>query len=304
MIVKKICPNKTIGRGGKNIDYIVIHWIGIGTLESANIRFQNASSKVSAHYGISNNTVYQWVEEKDTAYHAGVWDINQRSIGIEHDATTTKNASEETYNTSGQLIREICQRHNIPIDREHIKGHKEFKATQCPGTLDLDKIISIASNGIIPHMTLEEQKVLDKVKAYKEEAGHGNLEGAIDTLIGNVNELRNSRETISNKDKDIRVLKEEKHEYEIQVQGLLAEITQYKSLESDWQRDIKTANTKLTKQIEITNEEIEERKSWQRRYNNLNEKITEKVAEGIELSLKNIKPFDLIKRGIRKLFIN
>ena len=161
MITKKICPNFTKGR--KSYDFIVIHWFGIGTLSSANTRFQNKDAQASAHYGISGKTIYQWVEEQDTAWHAGVFDINQRSIGIEHDATTEKNMSEETYITSANLIREICQRHNIPLDRDHIKGHKEFKATQCPGTIDIDKLISLAKQENKETMTDEQKRILQVI---------------------------------------------------------------------------------------------------------------------------------------------
>jgi len=128
----------------KPITKIVIHWFGVGDLNSANNRFQSASSGVSAHYGISDDTVFQWVKEEHVAYHAGNYEVNQESIGIEHDATTTKNASEKTYQTSGQLVADICKRHSIPLDREHIIGHNQVKATACPGTLDIDKIINLA----------------------------------------------------------------------------------------------------------------------------------------------------------------
>ena len=109
----------------KAITHLVIHWLGKGTITSANSRFQNKSSKVSAHYGISNDIVYQWVKETHVAYHAGNYAMNQRSIGIEHSATTTRNATEKTYKTSAELIAKLCRKYNIPLDRKHIIGHKE-----------------------------------------------------------------------------------------------------------------------------------------------------------------------------------
>lgn len=133
----------------KPITKIVVHWFGVGDLNSANNRFQSASSGVSAHYGVSDDTIYQWVKEEDVAYHAGNYEVNQCSIGIENDATTTKNASEKTYQTAGKLIGEICKRHSIPLDREHIIKHSEVKATACPGTLDLNRLIAIAKGGIM-----------------------------------------------------------------------------------------------------------------------------------------------------------
>ena len=132
-------------REGQKITEIIIHWFGVGTLESANTRFQNPANKSSAHYGISKGRIWQWVKEENTAWHAGNLSVNQKSIGIEHDATLNDHdLSMQDYQLSGQLIREIANRYKIPLDRAHIKGHKEIKPTQCPGTVDIDKIIKIA----------------------------------------------------------------------------------------------------------------------------------------------------------------
>ena len=166
-IIWKDSPNQDDNR--KQIKLVVLHWFGTGTLESANARFQNPASQVSAHYGVSGNTVYQWVKEDAVAYHAGVYSVNQESIGIEHDATTEHLASEDTYKTSIQLVAEICKRYNIPIDREHIRKHSEFKATQCCGTLDIDRIVREAKLFISPTLPIlgitKEQIIIDVYKA-------------------------------------------------------------------------------------------------------------------------------------------
>jgi len=141
-IIWKGSPNRDKNR--TIIDRICIHWFGIGTLESANSRFQSAANQVSAHYGISGSTIWQWVKEEEVAYHAGNYAMNQRSIGIEHDATTEHLLSEESYKTSAALIKEISKRHNVPLDRQHIIKHSEVKATQCCGTVDVDRLIAMA----------------------------------------------------------------------------------------------------------------------------------------------------------------
>lgn len=143
-IIWKGSPNQDSNR--KPIDRIVCHWFGIGTLESANSRFQNPTAQVSAHYGISGETVYQWVKDDNVSYHAGNYSMNQRSIGIEHDATTEHKASDMTYNTSASLIANLCRKHNILPDRQHIIKHSEVVATQCPGTLDMDRLVSWVQN--------------------------------------------------------------------------------------------------------------------------------------------------------------
>lgn len=144
-------PNHNIGRAGHTVQKIVIHWFGQGTIESANTRFQNPATQVSAHYGISQGRLWQWVKEEDTAWHAGNLTVNRDSIGIEHDAgiQPPHDLSEGDYLLSAQLVAEISQKYSIPLDRAHIIGHREIKATQCPGTINIDKIIALAKTFMI-----------------------------------------------------------------------------------------------------------------------------------------------------------
>ncbi len=128
----------------KKITQVIIHWFGVGTLESANTRFQNPANQVSAHYGVSKGRVWQWVKESDIAFHAGVFLVNETSIGIENDATLTHDLLEEDYKNTAQLVKEICQKYNIPLDRKHILRHGEVKSTKCCGSVDVDKIIKLA----------------------------------------------------------------------------------------------------------------------------------------------------------------
>lgn len=151
-IIKKTTPNFTAGREGKVPKFLILHWIGAGDETSTVTWFANPASKVSAHYLVADDRVYQFVNEKDTAWQAGDWTVNTESIGIEHEATPTYPMTDSSYKTSGALVKEICNRWSIPLDREHIKKHSEIKATQCPGTLDLDRIINIAKGENLENM--------------------------------------------------------------------------------------------------------------------------------------------------------
>jgi len=151
-------PNYDSNR--KPIKRIIIHWFGVGNLASADAQFQKLSG-TSAHYGIEDNVIHQYVKETDVAYHAGNYAINQESIGIEHSATTDRPASDATYETSGKLIAEICKRYNIPLTREFIEPHNKYRATQCPGTMDIDKLIKLAKTQE-PMATIT-QKELDSI---------------------------------------------------------------------------------------------------------------------------------------------
>jgi N-acetyl-anhydromuramyl-L-alanine amidase AmpD len=139
-------PNYMPGRQGTKIDRIVIHWAN-GTLQATDQTFQDVKRQTSAHYGVEDGVIHRYVEEEDTAYHSGDWPMNLRSIGIEHSAQPGREASETTYQTSAQLIRDICDRYSIPMDRAHIIKHSEVTPTQCPGTVDIDRLIALAKEG-------------------------------------------------------------------------------------------------------------------------------------------------------------
>lgn len=136
-------PNYMQGRNGTPVDRIVIHWMD-GTLAGTDKTFQDDSRDTSAHFGVEDDNVHQYVDVDNTAYHAGNWPMNLRSVSIEHSAQPGRDASEKTYRTSAQIIREVCDKFGIPIDRQHIIKHSEVIPTACPGTIDIDKLIALA----------------------------------------------------------------------------------------------------------------------------------------------------------------
>lgn len=132
--------------------YVVIH-ITEGSYSGAISWFQNAASNVSAHYVIrsSDGEVTQMVREKDIAYHAGVWWYNQRTVGIEHEATSTNSAwyTQNLYRSSAALTRYLTTKYNIPRTRTFIIGHRETgAATSCPGDIwDWDFYMGLVQQG-------------------------------------------------------------------------------------------------------------------------------------------------------------
>lgn len=146
---------KTVANGNWDtsrtpIDRIVIHTM-VGTASAADARFNNPTQLVSAHYGVLlNGQLWHWVDEDNTAYHAGNYAMNQRSIGIEHEDNGDYNGvrSDALYKTSSVLVRDICKFYGIPIDRTHIIKHSEVIATGCPDALDIDRIVKGAQDAI------------------------------------------------------------------------------------------------------------------------------------------------------------
>lgn len=156
-------PNFTKNRAGRQLKYIIIHWFGGGTLESANSRFQNPDSKASAHYGISKGRLWQWVRDTDASWNAGVFSFTLQSIGIEHDAKPGFALSDQDYELSGQLVASLCHRYGLPLNRQTVIGHNQAKPTQCPGTINIDRIIAIAKKYLTPQQG-EDHMVYFKVK--------------------------------------------------------------------------------------------------------------------------------------------
>ncbi len=160
-IIQKKSPNFWTGRKGYRPEGVVIH-IMDGTLVGTDSWFANPASLVSSHYGIGRTgEVHQYVKEEDTAWHAGrvdapVWKLvkpninpNLYTIGIEHEGKSDDVWTDAMKQSSGELIREICQRWQIPIDRNHIVGHFEIfsKKPNCPARDKkiIDELVALAA---------------------------------------------------------------------------------------------------------------------------------------------------------------
>lgn len=271
MIIKQIPANTnnySKGRGTNKVELIIVHWI-VGTLEVADKTFQNPNSKVSAHYGVGGNNIHQYVSESDTAWHAGNLSINKKSIGIEHEGGPNLPISEDTYKTSASLIKDICQRYNIPIDRTHIKGHKEIVPTQCPGTLDIDKIINL----IISNMeviTDEQKRILEFLS--------GKTEGDVRQAFGALNDLQEKDKQIATLSQKVIELDNFTRKLEEKIDILSSEVTSSNKIISDWQEQAKTAKEQAGNAIAQITQANEEKNKYRRLYETQLDKSVEKMT--------------------------
>lgn len=124
-------------RGPGDVTKVVLHTME-GTYAGSISWFQNCSASVSAHYNIrsSDGEITQMVQEEDVAWHAGHWETNKASIGIEHEGYISQPDTWYTdamYRSSAALVRDICDRHGIPKDRAHIIGHNEVPGCSSSG---------------------------------------------------------------------------------------------------------------------------------------------------------------------------
>jgi hypothetical protein len=115
-------------RGAKQINRVVVH-VTQGSFSSAINWFNDSRAGTSAHYTVrsSDGFVGQSVHEKDIAYHAGNWNYNASSIGIEHEGYVSNSSwfTTSMYRSSARLTAYLSKKYGIPIDRQHIIGHNE-----------------------------------------------------------------------------------------------------------------------------------------------------------------------------------
>jgi N-acetyl-anhydromuramyl-L-alanine amidase AmpD len=115
-------------RGAAKIDKIIVH-VTQGSWSGAISWFKNSSAQASAHYTVrsSDGKIGQSVREKDIAWHAGNWNYNERSIGIEHEGYVSESRwfTDNMYRSSARLTAYLCKKYNIRINRTNIIGHNE-----------------------------------------------------------------------------------------------------------------------------------------------------------------------------------
>lgn len=123
-----------------SINSVVIHDTE-GDLQSVLDAFQNPAFYASSHYVIaSDGTVYQMVQNKDIAWHAGNWWYNMHSIGIEHVGHAVRGSTEYTpamYKSSAELVKWLSKKYGIERDRQHVVGHDNVPPTTGAGLANM-----------------------------------------------------------------------------------------------------------------------------------------------------------------------
>ncbi len=163
MTIQTPSPNFTKGRDGFNPEKIIIH-IMDGTLTGTDKWFisdsQKAGTPVSAHFGIGyNGEEHQYVQEEDTAYAQGLvdnpsWNYrpgvnpNKYCLSIENEGFDLSIIHQPQIDALIKRIKILAAKYNIQIDRQHIQGHYEIRASKpnCPATNKsiLDTIVKMA----------------------------------------------------------------------------------------------------------------------------------------------------------------
>lgn len=126
--------NFTKGRSGYSVDYLVVHYTsGAKTAEGAAlancIYFATGSRGASAHYFIDDGPyIWQSVDDGDTAWHAGNWNMNIRAIGIE--VCTAGIFTKKEIDHLHWLVATKMKQYDIPANR--VIRHYDVTGKYCP----------------------------------------------------------------------------------------------------------------------------------------------------------------------------
>ncbi|CAM4435730.1 N-acetylmuramoyl-L-alanine amidase [Deinococcus marmoris] len=133
--------NFSKGREGVKVDRIVCH-VTDGGFSGTLAWFADPACNTSAHFTIAmDGRIAQHVPLTDTAWHSGLWAMNLRSVGIEHEGQPSKGPwtpSALQLAASAELTTTLCRQFGIPADRQHLIGHNEVQPgraarANCPG---------------------------------------------------------------------------------------------------------------------------------------------------------------------------
>src|SRR3990167_10626104 len=176
--VWKPVPNYTKGRSGQRPEIICLH-IGDGTKEQIYSEFLNAEK--SSHYCVNKDgSVWQFVLDENTAWTNGdvknptselvikflkenpSVNLNKVTLSIEHEGYGNTDINAIQYNTTIQLVKELCQKWNIPINRKYIIGHREINSVTktCPGLISIPRIIVEATRPPVSLTPAQKQSII------------------------------------------------------------------------------------------------------------------------------------------------
>lgn len=265
----------------KPIDRIVLH-TSVSTRQGIINTFGGGSRKVSAHYAVDlDGSLLAFLEEYYTAYHAGNYAMNQRSIGIEHIDNGRYNdpRPDALYETSAKLVADICKFYDIPCDRQHILKHNEITATGCPHNLDVDRIVR------------EAKKILEGGDGCEKdlEEAHRHIENLQNQVNGLVKDLDDCKKV---RDENMGRVKELTKQVEECKSGLGDKEAKIKQLTDELQRVKEAYKKEVDSQVDFGEQAAKEeakRKDIENEFSNF-------LSE-LEVALKMSKSND--KRSVR-----
>lgn len=159
--------NYNTGRNA-NIEFITVHHMMIpdrdlsapDALDACWRTWVDEGREASAHYGVEQNFVRQFVNDVDTAWANGNEWANNRTLAIEHansGLAPDYPVAEQTWKTGAKLVAYLCKAYDLgrPEWGKTVRKHNDFSSTGCPGPF---------LTGILPDQYVREaQRVYDSI---------------------------------------------------------------------------------------------------------------------------------------------
>lgn len=136
-IQKKISNYNYSSRKGNSVKYIILHYTGNkGDTAKNNVDyFYGGDRSASAHYFVDDNSVWQSVEDYNSAWAVGdgkgAYGItNQNSISIEMCCNSNGIISEKTESNTVELVKYLQKKYNI--SNNNVVRHYDASRKVCP----------------------------------------------------------------------------------------------------------------------------------------------------------------------------
>ena len=136
-IQRKISSFNYSSRNGNSVKYIVLHYTGNkGDTARNNVNyFYNGNRGASAHYFVDDNSIWQSVEDYNSAWAVGdghgIHGItNQNSISIEMCCNSSGVITEKTETNALELVKYLMSKYNISIS--NVVRHYDASRKLCP----------------------------------------------------------------------------------------------------------------------------------------------------------------------------
>lgn len=150
-VLRKISPYNFSVLKDREIEYIVIHYVGAVSTAKNNVDYYAREKlKASAHYFVDETSIWQSVEDYNVAWHCGTTGTyrhpecrNLNSIGIEmcvkKDSSGKWYFEDNTVVNTVKLVKYLMAKYNIPSER--VIRHYDVTGKNCPAPYveDTDK---------------------------------------------------------------------------------------------------------------------------------------------------------------------
>jgi N-acetylmuramoyl-L-alanine amidase len=130
--------NYTPGRETAIIKLVLHYTAGDGDTAEGNANyFAGANRNASVHYFVDEDSVVQTVLDTDIAWHAGDWETNKCSIGIEMCSRKDKSGvyyiPDKTINNAQYLVKQLMKKYGIPLN--NVIRHYDVTGKKCPAPM-------------------------------------------------------------------------------------------------------------------------------------------------------------------------